>query len=304
MGLCKCPQRKVTNQFCFEHRVNVCEHCMVNRHQKCVVQSYLAWLQDSDYSAACEFCRRDLKEDACVRLACYHVVHWACLDSYARSLPADTAPAGFLCPACAESIFPPDNLVSPVADALRKTMSEVNWARAGLGLKLLEERVERRPEFSTPGGGGGSRDSPQPPSGPRPNPEGGTSSSIVGTHSASDSSYDTATIRHTQHKSDHAVSLPTSPLLLDGARDDVDDDKYKRRSATELLFRWLRSVLGPVASKRRRQTKGQRLCMTALLVIIAVATFVAVLSYLAGDRSGGDPMLEPMNNPNIRVGAD
>ena len=40
-------------------------------------------------------------------------------------------------------------------------------------------------EFSTPGGGGGSRDSPQPPSGPRPNPEGGTSSSIVGTHSAS-----------------------------------------------------------------------------------------------------------------------
>ena len=41
------------------------------------------------------------------------------------------------------------------------------------------------------------------------------------------------------------------------SRDDVDDDKYKRRSATELLFRWLRSVLGPVASKRRRQTKGQ-----------------------------------------------
>ena len=28
----------------------------------------------------------------------------------------------------------------------------------------------------------------------------------------------------------------------------------------------------------------QRLCMTVLLVIIAVATFIAVLSYLAGDR--------------------
>ena len=53
------------------------------------------------------------------------MVHWACLDAYARSLPADTAPAGFACPAgpgcgCpAGSIFPPDNLVSPVADALR-----------------------------------------------------------------------------------------------------------------------------------------------------------------------------------------
>ena len=34
MGLCKCPKRKVTNQFCFEHRVNVCEHCMVNAHKK------------------------------------------------------------------------------------------------------------------------------------------------------------------------------------------------------------------------------------------------------------------------------
>lgn len=34
MGLCKCPKRQVTNQFCFEHRVNVCEHCMVASHQK------------------------------------------------------------------------------------------------------------------------------------------------------------------------------------------------------------------------------------------------------------------------------
>lgn len=34
MGLCKCPKRRVTNQFCFEHRVNVCEHCMVTNHPK------------------------------------------------------------------------------------------------------------------------------------------------------------------------------------------------------------------------------------------------------------------------------
>ena len=34
MGLCKCPKRRVTNQFCFEHRVNVCEHCMVQKHPK------------------------------------------------------------------------------------------------------------------------------------------------------------------------------------------------------------------------------------------------------------------------------
>lgn len=34
MGLCKCPKRKVTNLFCFEHRVNVCEHCLVANHAK------------------------------------------------------------------------------------------------------------------------------------------------------------------------------------------------------------------------------------------------------------------------------
>lgn len=34
MGLCKCPKRQVTTQFCFEHRVNVCENCMVVNHAK------------------------------------------------------------------------------------------------------------------------------------------------------------------------------------------------------------------------------------------------------------------------------
>ena len=34
MGLCKCPKKKVTTQFCFEHRVNVCEHCLVSSHPR------------------------------------------------------------------------------------------------------------------------------------------------------------------------------------------------------------------------------------------------------------------------------
>ena len=63
MGLCKCPKRKVTNQFCFEHRVNVCEHCMVSSHATCPVQSYLQWLQDSDYSPNCMFCHGPLASE-------------------------------------------------------------------------------------------------------------------------------------------------------------------------------------------------------------------------------------------------
>lgn len=34
MGLCKCPKKKMTNQFCFEHATNVCEHCMVAQHSR------------------------------------------------------------------------------------------------------------------------------------------------------------------------------------------------------------------------------------------------------------------------------
>ena len=30
MGLCKCPKRKVTNQFCFEHRVSTDLHMNTN----------------------------------------------------------------------------------------------------------------------------------------------------------------------------------------------------------------------------------------------------------------------------------
>ncbi len=50
-----------------------------------------------------------------------------CLDKYARSLPPDTAPAGYTCFSCSSGLFPPDNLVSPVADALREKLKEVNW---------------------------------------------------------------------------------------------------------------------------------------------------------------------------------
>ena len=34
MGLCKCPKRKVTNLFCYVHKVNVCENCMVEQHPR------------------------------------------------------------------------------------------------------------------------------------------------------------------------------------------------------------------------------------------------------------------------------
>jgi len=69
MGLCKC--HNVTNLFCFEHRTNVCEKCMTEAHAHCAVNSYLQWLQDSDYSTKCTVCDASLKEGPpTIRLKC------------------------------------------------------------------------------------------------------------------------------------------------------------------------------------------------------------------------------------------
>ena len=41
MGLCKCPLKKVTNLFCFEHRVNVCDSCLLSNHAQVIIHSHV-----------------------------------------------------------------------------------------------------------------------------------------------------------------------------------------------------------------------------------------------------------------------
>ncbi|VDM34239.1 unnamed protein product [Hydatigera taeniaeformis] len=130
MGLCKCKRKKVTNLFCFEHRVNVCEFCLVTNHPKCVVKSYLHWLKDSDYSPQCSLCLQDLDNgEDCVRLLCLDIFHWRCLDNYASQLPAATAPAGYVCPSCSMCIIPLMNQGGPVAELLRQKLLSAKWAK-------------------------------------------------------------------------------------------------------------------------------------------------------------------------------
>ena len=130
MGLCRCPQRKVSTLFCFKHHVNVCESCLVTEHSQCVVRSYVSWLQDNDYNPNCSLCQRSLTEtgDETLRLICYDLFHWSCLDAYFRSFPSNTAPDGYTCPTCHTSVFPPANLVSPVADQVRRKLTTASWA--------------------------------------------------------------------------------------------------------------------------------------------------------------------------------
>lgn len=104
---------------------------------KCIVQSYIQWLQDNDYNPICILCNKLLSEESTIRLVCYDVFHWSCLNEYALSLPSNTAPAGYQCPKCKECIFPQNKLATPVAEVLRNRLAETTWARIGLGQSLV-----------------------------------------------------------------------------------------------------------------------------------------------------------------------
>lgn len=283
MGLCKCPKKKVTNLFCFEHRVNVCEHCLVANHNKCIVQSYLQWLQDSDYSPNCSLCSNVLADEAygeCVRLTCYDVFHFACLNQYAQKLPANTAPAGYTCPTCNAGIFPPSNMASPVADVLREMLSKVNWARAGLGLPLIEEPVTPLappPSVQAPPPSEQSANHVPAPVTPQksesavqatplknlstlgasPTPSTTRPSAQVSPYNSSLTAGSGVSQIHSVINVDEGTSVrgQEKPYgvadprkLFDSTKEDIfnlsndhDEDKYKRRPALDWLNRWLRS---------------------------------------------------------------
>lgn len=242
MGLCKCPKRKVTNQFCYEHRVNVCEYCVVQNHPKCVVQSYLLWLQDSDYSPQCTICKKNLADDECARLSCYHVFHWDCLDQYVRDFPETTAPAGYKCPSCNESILPKQNLVSPVADALREKLSTVNWGRVGLGLPLSTEDTVKPMKKTSP------KSSPLEKSIKENLSNGSTSSEDIVVHVEENllRPENTATV---PRRNPHGAVGEKVVLL------DEDESKYRRRYGFLGMTLWLKFLQNQLNfSKRDRKS--------------------------------------------------
>ncbi|XP_044115567.1 zinc finger protein-like 1 [Neovison vison] len=310
MGLCKCPKRKVTNLFCFEHRVNVCEHCLVANHTKCIVQSYLQWLQDSDYNPNCRLCNIPLANRETTRLVCYDLFHWACLNERAAQLPRNTAPAGYQCPTCSGPIFPSNNLAGPVASALREKLATVNWARAGLGLPLIDEVVSPEPEpLNTSDFSDWSSF----------NASGTAEQEEITSASAAPSFYSqvprppASPSRPEQHTVIHMgnpepLTHASAPRKVYDTRDDdrspglhgdCDDDKYRRRPALGWLAQLLRSRAG---SRKRPLTLLQRAGLLLLLGLLGFLALLALMSRLGRAAADSDPNLDPLMNPHIRVG--
>lgn len=114
---------------------------MIENHAPCVIQTYLAWLSDSDFDPICKICSKGLKGQDCVRFPCLHVIHTDCCDRHYTQFPKNTAPAGFKCVYCDDKIFPQLNQLGPIADQLREKLKNFSWARTGLGLPILPEKT-------------------------------------------------------------------------------------------------------------------------------------------------------------------
>lgn len=300
MGLCKCPKRKVTNLFCFEHRVNVCESCLLANHESCVVQTYLSWLTDSDYDANCLLCFEPLNSKETVRLKCMHLFHWDCFDARARQLPDTTAPAGYKCPSCLECIFPPENQQSPVVDKLKVKLQTVNWGRLGLGLPSMPEHELKKASQAAANANAVDHHHPLP---------------LENNHHVHTNHQQKSMQMHhiPSHEDPFEVNTFTarSKLLADSNGSaslsssvyigNEDESKYTKKATEQSL--------------RTRFTRLPRSLKRLLLALLVLALLYAVFSFFlignagvgqqqpmaAGDDRGEDPLFDPHANPNVRV---
>lgn len=333
MGLCKCPKKKVTTQFCFEHRVNVCEHCLVSNHPKCIVKSYLHWLQDSDYNPVCTLCNGSLAEGDVVRLICFDVFHWGCLNSYAASLPTNTAPAGYTCPNCKSPVFPPEKQVSPVADQLRQMLASAPWARVGLGLPVVPASSSASSAVSESSVSRHEADVvSQAADSHRKTATNGHSDSYSVTQDVSQSPpYTTPLSTKTELRSarDHVVDVRQQNTVVpppqqaharsdkpstvsrkifntreavDSIPYDHDENKYQRRGAIDWFTRWFWSRRSKKPGPADPNASLKRTTVMLILLVLAFTTIVVLFTRVGRGIADKDPFLDPMANPNIRVG--
>ncbi|KAI7690109.1 Zinc finger protein-like 1, partial [Sarcoptes scabiei] len=327
MGLCKCPRKKVTNQFCFEHKVNVCEYCMIDGpHKLCYIAPYLNWLENSNFDSKCQICSMNFNmESGCVRLCCYHLFHLNCLNSYANRMPANTAPAGYTCPICSKPIFS-INPKSPVGKSLENAIRSFDWAMEG-----LKQNPNESSSISSESMGNGqmiyksllddstridmmtnNEDDLNHPkifhnSFTTIKPIGTNLS--VGQYSApinvnnvknfistnGDLCFGSSSSMRSKFDNESRRSLLSSV-------NDIIEDKYRTKSPVEFLSRWLRSR----STYMRNHTAMSSLSLYKKFIIFGLISFLflfIVIHYFIkyGRQSAeSDPFLNPENDPNLR----
>ncbi|KRX15607.1 Zinc finger protein-like 1 [Trichinella nelsoni] len=318
MGLCRCKRKKVTQMFCFEHRVNVCEFCLVEDHAKCIVQTYLSWLNDSDYNDSCYFCFKPFSSGdlETVRLLCLHLFHWDCLDKWALSLPANTAPAGYKCPECGERILPKSNQVSPVADCLKNKLITARWAERRCNIKKPLEpngEVYNLPEMKTVIGCNARV------------------TNVADSVNSSNNSWQKTNDEEDYYQGDLITTTTSSTELL---IDDNVENKYHRKS--EYVFQQLPSInytfetntIGCKGDQVHhvntvtfinysnieylrfcpdRSDWNSRACFRRIFLLLLICLVCLITFYTLSNRSQHythehDPLFDPASNPDVHIG--
>ncbi|KAI8921199.1 hypothetical protein DFJ77DRAFT_448956 [Powellomyces hirtus] len=128
MGLCS-GCRRVTNLFCFNHRKNVCDQCMLTEHPQCVVKAYLKWLENSDFSYDCAVCGTGLDKHPALRLCCLDVFHLECIRTYAEHQTR--------CPTCGTNLHPSPDNTTPTAKDVREKLKDAGSRRNPHGTASL-----------------------------------------------------------------------------------------------------------------------------------------------------------------------
>lgn len=195
-------------------------------------------------------------------------------------MPINTAPGGHTCPICKSGIFPPANLVSPVADSLRSRLSQVNWGRNELGLPLFSDNQEFPPPLQ-------SEEAVKQPVAftANANQVHHLRTNVV-TENRPESPHSVLNIEN--YSSSRPLLQQREPLTLDR-----DENKYKRKSPQEIFNRWSRRFYSPAARPPWRRTW--------FVVVMGFSIFFLViyLMYVFGRSGDEDGHLAMKNNPNL-----
>lgn len=100
---------------------------------------------------------------------------------------------------------------------------------------------------------------------------------------------------------------------------DHDDDKYKRRPASELVRTWWRQVYfifdficyivfiffritwGAPSKVRGGKSLYKKYCMLGIILVLGVVVFMLIMSRLGRYSTENDPNFDIRNNPNVHV---
>lgn len=231
------------------------------------------------------------------------IFHWRCFNRYAQDHPPNTTPAGYTCPDCNMTIFPPVSSNSPISIQLKNLLANAEWAKPGLALS------------GTNG----------PASGMDPR-----NVSFTDLIQEDDEANHIQVLKHHDHnnhsvpininpvssfmdstqwtssRSSSAIHESRLPLLMDN---DVDEDKYKSKPPSEFITRWLRNRQSFLPRTSASDTSSIMALYGKYIIplIIFIAIIFTLIHYFlkyGREAANRDLSLDPAFNPNIRVEGD